>query len=75
MGKLVYMVKRIFGLNYKSLFEMVSHLHKKTGKSRIWLFFDMIHCGLKYGCGYTDYRLFEFYSLNAAHRATFLTSA
>lgn len=75
VGKFVYMVKRIVGLDYKSLFEMVGLLHKKTGKSRIWLFFDMIHCGLKYGCGYTDYRLFEFYRLNALQRSTFLTRA
>ena len=75
MGKIGYLARRIAKLNYKSLFEMVGHLHRKTGKNRVWLFCDMVTCGLKYGCGYTDYRLFEFYRLNAAQRATYLTRA
>lgn len=75
MGKVTYMVKRIAGMHYKDFFEMVTHLHNKTGKNRLGLFCDMVWCGLRYGCGYTDYRLFEFYNLNGKQRSTFLTRA
>lgn len=73
MGKVSYMMKRIAGLNYRQFFDVVTLLHKKTGKNRVGLFCDMVYCGLRYGCGYTDYRLFEFYNLNGAQRKTFLT--
>lgn len=51
----------------------VSKIHKKSGKNSVWLFFDMIKCGLKYGAGYKDYQLCEFYNLNASQRATYVT--
>ena len=73
MGKVSYMMKRIAGLNYRQFFDVVTLLHKKTGKNRVGLFCDMVYCGLRYGCGYTDYRLFEFYNLNGVQRKTFLT--
>ena len=73
MGKIKYMIKRILRMNYKDFFGMVKFLHERTGKNRVWLFFDMVGCGLKYGCGYMDYRLFEFYNLNGKQRSTFLT--
>lgn len=41
MGKVSYMMKRIAGLNYRQFFDVVTLLHKKTGKtglgcSAIW---------------------------------------
>ena len=51
-------------MNYGGFFKMVDKVHKKTGKNRIFLFFDMVHCGLKYQAGYVDYDLFEMYGMN-----------
>lgn len=60
-------------MNYRSLFETVGKLHIKTGRSRILLFFDIVLCGLRYGAGYKDYELCEFYNLTDAQRETYVT--
>ncbi len=73
MKKLKFLLGRIFDFNYKAFFKTVGELHKTTGKSRIWLFFDIIHCGLKYGAGYADYKLCDYHTLNEEQRATYLS--
>ena len=60
-------------MDYKNMLATVAYIRKKTGKSRVWLFFDIISCGIKYGAGYKDYKLCEFYNLTAAQRATYVT--
>lgn len=73
MKKLKYMIARILGMDYKSMFATVRQIHKKTGKNSIWLFIDMVRCGLRYGAGYNDYRICEFYNLTPQQRATYVT--
>lgn len=73
MKRLKYMIARILGMDYRAMFATVRQIHKKTGKSRIWLFIDMVKCGLRYGAGYNDYRLCEFYNLTPQQRATYVT--
>ena len=60
-------------MDYKGLFRTVKSVHKKSGISRIKLFFDIVKCGLKYGAGYKDYELCEWWNLNAEQRATYVT--
>jgi glutathione synthase/RimK-type ligase-like ATP-grasp enzyme len=60
-------------MDYGNMLATVSKIHAKTGKSRIWLFFDMVRCGIRYGAGYKDYMLCEFYNLTADQRATYVT--
>lgn len=73
MKKLVFYVKRVFGMDYKTMFKTINKVHKRSGKSRIFIFFDMINCSIKYLAGYTDYFLFYFENLNAKQRATYIT--
>ena len=73
MKKLKYLIKCIIYMDYKSLFETVGTVHKITGRSRIILFFDIVYCGLKYGAGYKDYLLCEWYLLTKAQRETYVT--
>ena len=73
MKKLKFLFSRIFSLNYGAFFKNINEIHKETKKSRIWLFFDMIHCGIKYGAGHMDYRLCSFYDLTPEQRATYVT--
>ncbi len=73
MGKVKYLMGRLLHMNYRSMFETIGKLHNKTGKSSLWLFGDMINCGLGYGAGYKDYMLCEFYNLTPAQRATYVT--
>jgi len=73
MGKVGYLFKRISSMNYKQFFECINYVHDKTGKNKISIFFDIVHCGLKYQAGYSDYKLFEMYDLNETQRATIIT--
>ena len=54
MANLCYVFRRLLDMNYKAMWNMVSYLHKKTGKSRLWLLKDMKDCAVKYGAGYMD---------------------
>lgn len=73
MGNIKYMFKRLKTMDKKAMFDKIDSIHKKTGKSKIYLFFDMIRCARKYGAGYMDYDLFEMYNLNVKQRDTYLT--
>ncbi len=73
MKKLQYLIKCIIHMDYKSLFETVGTVHKICGKNRIFLFFDIVYCGLRYGAGYKDYLLCEWYLLTKAQRETYVT--
>lgn len=73
MKNIGFIVKRIFGMDYKAMFQNIALIHKKTGRSRIWLFQDMIRCTMKHGSGHIDYEQFEMYNMTEAQRATYLT--
>ena len=73
MKKLKYLVGRIFNLNFKQMKEKIEDINKKTNKSKIYIFFDMIICGIKYQAGYMDYNLFEMYNMNSKERKTIIT--
>lgn len=75
MGKVSYYLKRIREMKSKDFFQTVQDCHAASGKNRVRLFFDVIYCGFRYGCGRADYQLFEFWRLNGKQRATFLTRA
>jgi glutathione synthase/RimK-type ligase-like ATP-grasp enzyme len=73
MNKIKYLIKRIIGMNYKGFFETINEVHKKNNKNRIFIFFDVIYCGLKYQAGYIDYNLYEMYNMNGSERNTIIT--
>lgn len=73
MKRILYLIKRILQLDYKNLFKTVGRIHKKTKLGRMKLFVDVVKCGLKYGAGYRDYELCEWWNLNAEQRATYVT--
>ena len=68
-----YVARVLSGAKFKKMFEKIDIIHEKTGKNKVGLFFDMIGCTLKYGAGYNDYIIFEFYNMNAKERKTYLT--
>ena len=51
----------------------VARVAKKSGKSKVYIFFDMLYCGVRYGAGPLDYDLFEFYTLTRKQRKTYVT--
>lgn len=73
MANPIYILKRLFDMNYKNFFNRAQLVSKKAGKSKFAIYCDMIWCGLKYGAGYVDYDVIGFYKLNAKQRKTMLT--
>lgn len=74
MKRLKYILKKLRTLDYKNMIYVAGKVSKKTGKIRLFVLLDMIHCALVYGSGYMDYFEFEFYLLNKSERATYITS-
>ena len=73
MYKIKYFFKRLRSMSFKRMFDTIDLIHKKTGKSKFYLFFDIINCAIKYQAGYMDYKLYEMYDLNKAQRKTIIT--
>lgn len=73
MKKLKYLLRVISGMHYKQFFKTIGEISKKTNKSKIYIFIDMLWCALRYGAGYHDYKMYEFYNMKAKNRDTFVT--
>lgn len=73
MKNIGYVLKRLLDMDYKAMLAKVNSIHRKTGRSRIWLLWDMQRCAVNYGAGYMDYDLFEMYDLTPAQRDTYIT--
>ncbi len=72
MPNIKYLIRRVTRMDYKAMNAKIKDIHEKSGKSRVWIFFDMIHCGRKFGAGYMDYWLYEMYNLTDAERDTYI---
>ncbi len=68
-----YIMRCIKGMNYRQMLDTVGEIHDISEKNRIGLFFDIVWCGLRYGAGYKDYRLNEWWTLSRKQRATYVT--
>lgn len=73
MSRVFYLAKRVFSINCRQMFSKVREVKLRSGKSSVYILFDMLACGIKYQAGYMDYALFEMYSLNSAQRKTIVT--
>ena len=74
MKKIKFIFRKIKGFQYRQFFSIINEIHKKTKKSRICIFFDIVKTVIKYGNGYMDYFEFEFYLLNDEERQTYITA-
>lgn len=73
MASLKYYARVISGMSYKKFAEVLDRAHKASGRSKLWLTKDMIHCARKFGSGYFDYMTFGFWDLTDEQRATYVT--
>lgn len=73
MNKVRYILRVLKGASFEKLFGVINRAHEKSGKNRVWLFFDIINCAIRYGAGYYDYLIFAFWDMNAAQRKTYVT--
>lgn len=51
----------------------INEVHECTSKNKISILGDMVFCACKYGTGYWEYRVYEYYNLNKEQRNTYLT--
>ena len=72
MKRLIYILKRILNMDYRNLFNIINEIHKESGISRIRLLYDIIYCGMKFGAGFNDYKLYRFYELSDQQRSTYV---
>lgn len=70
---LAYRLRVYSGASFRKLNGFLDQAHDKTGRSRIWLFNDILRCAKKFGSGYHDYIMYHFYDLDDATKDTFLT--
>lgn len=73
MANIKYILKRLKEMDKKAMFNKIDSIHEKTGKSKLYLLYDMQKCARKYGAGYMDYDLFEMYNLTDKERDTYIT--
>lgn len=73
MKRLLYILRVLSGARFKKLGTVISRVQERTGKSKIYILFDILVCAVKYGAGYNDYIIFAFYDMNAAQRKTYVT--
>lgn len=57
----------------KNLKRTMKYIHKKEGYLYTFLFFDIVWCYIRYGITYNEYRIFEFYNLEASKRRTYIS--
>ena len=73
MSRLSYFAKRLTKMDWRRLWRTTGILKQRAGKSRLWLFGDMLACGIRYNAGYMDYMIAEMYRLNDKQRETTIT--
>lgn len=73
MGKIKYYVKRLSSMKFTNFRFAINGVHKRSGKNRIIIFFDMIYCLIRYSAGYMDYYYYYFESSNKKQRASYIT--
>ncbi len=68
-----YLMRVLGGASFQKMGKAINTVHEKSGKSKFTTFFDMLGCSLRYGAGYNDYIIFEFYKMNGKQRKTYMT--
>lgn len=73
LGKLRYVARVLSGIRLEKLDRALEKGKKRSGKGKLFLFFDMLWCFLRYGAGYNDYVMFAFYNMNRKQRDSYVT--
>ena len=73
MSRMQYFWNRLAKVDRKALWQTMTLLKKRSGKSRIWLARDMLKCATRYNAGYVDYKIAQMYKLTDEQRKTVIT--
>jgi hypothetical protein len=60
-------------MDWKAMWKTTGIVKKRSGRGRLWLMGDMLHCAVKYNAGYVDYKIAQMYKLNNEQRNTVIT--
>lgn len=71
--KLFYSMRVLSGVKFKNLNKIINKVHDRTNKNKIVIFFDIAQCAIRYGAGYNDYWIFEFFDIPHEKRKTYIT--
>lgn len=74
MKRIMSLLRMFKHLSFKRMNMHIREVHKETGKPRLFIFFDMIYCSMRYGIGYLDYHVFGFAGKPASVRKTYMTA-
>ena len=72
-NRLQYYIRVIRGASFGKLSKVLNNAHERSGKSKFFILLDMINCTLRYGSGYNDYVICEFWNLDHKQRNTYMT--
>lgn len=71
---LKWLMRVIRGASLSRVKDCVNQVKEKSGrKLRNLILLDMIGCFIKYGAGFHDYLIFEFYNMKGSERKTYMT--
>ena len=68
-----YTIKSLFRLDIRSRLQDAADVAARSGRCLAAVLLDMAYCGIRYGAGPVDYKVFEFYRKTPAQRATYIT--
>jgi len=60
-------------MDFLAMWNTMAFLKERSGKSRLWLFCDMLRCALKFNAGYMDYKIAQMYQLSDEQKETQIT--
>lgn len=72
-SKFQYYKRVIKNASFGKFFKVLDEAHKRSGKNKVYLFFDIINSMRRYDAGYNDYVIFEFWNLTHEQRDTYMT--
>lgn len=72
-NKFQYYLRVFRQASFSKFFKVLDTAHERSGKNKVSLFFDILGCMRKYGAGYNDYVIFEFWNLTPEQRDTYMT--
>lgn len=72
-NKLQYYIRVFKNASFEKLGKVVNNAHERSGKNKAAILLDMINCLVRYGAGYNDYVIFEFWNLDHKQRDTYMT--
>ena len=73
MGKIGFLVDRAVHMDHREILQVADTVHRETGKPKAAVLADICRCAVRYGAGFNDYLLCQFYNLTDEQRATYVT--